>query len=137
MSRCNLQHLAHTGRPFITEVEVIAYQEHEGIVPREFVSTPYRMAIPMGGTLLEQGEPLRVLSRSLQERLPGPRVDDDRRRLNPGGEEVVQDYGQRRLSLSFRINQRLKRQVVLGRTGGSNDGFTGNHDERVRVRRLE
>ena len=137
MSRRNLQHLAHTGRPFITEVEMISYQKHEGIVPGEFVGTPYRMAITTGSPLLEQGESLSVLSRCLQKGIPGSRMDNHRRRLNPRGEEVIQDYRQRGLGHSFRVNQRLERQVILGRTGGSNDGFAGNHGKRVRVRRLE
>ena len=137
MSRCNLQHLTHTGRSFMTKVEVIPYQEHEGIVSGEFVGTPYRVAITTGSTLLKKGESLSVLPRSMQEGLPGSRVDNDRRRLNPRGEEVIQDYRQRRLGHPFRVNQRLERQVVLGRTGGSNDGFAGNHGKRVRVRRLE
>ena len=132
----HFQHLAYAGRAIITEVEVIAYQQDKGIISREFLRTPYRVAVSSGSLLLYQSKAIRMLSCSTQEDVTSSRIYHHCSGIDSGGEKIIKDDCQSGLGYSLEIHQRLEGQMVFRGTGRSNNSFSRDHARSVgRTRR--
>jgi Uncharacterized protein conserved in bacteria len=123
----DLDELLRTAAHFSADVEVVADQQQERLLPDELRRAQHGVAIAKRLLLLDELKAFGVLASRGTVGLFITGANHDRQLLDARREDFFDDDGQRRLGLAITVHEGLKRERALALAGGGDDGAFDFH----------